>query len=121
LSALYHRVREARRLLGLSQESLAAELGVSRSAVAQWEHAAGTSPSVDHLSALARRSGMCFEYLATGRGPRILGEPMVAEPAAEYDALTEQQKQLLERFRLLSPRQRRALLELIEPERSSLR
>ncbi|MEC9357359.1 MAG: helix-turn-helix transcriptional regulator [Pseudomonadota bacterium] len=115
MSSLYQRVREARNRLGLSQESLAAELKVSRSAVAQWENEAGTRPSVDNLVALARRSGMAFEYLATGRGARIFGTPIVAEEAPRYQALTAQQQQLLACFDALSPRQRSALLELLAP------
>lgn len=66
VSKLYERVREARSLTKLTQEALAGELGVTRSAVAQWEMAEGTAPSVDNLIGLAKRSGMTFEYLATG-------------------------------------------------------
>ncbi|MDT0496238.1 helix-turn-helix transcriptional regulator [Algiphilus sp. W345] len=115
MSSLYQRVREARNKLGLSQESLAAELKVSRSAVAQWENEAGTRPSVENLVALARRSGMAFEYLATGRGARVFGAPIVAEAAPHYQVLTVQQQQLLACFDALSPRQRGSLLELLAP------
>lgn len=113
-SKLYERVREARRLTGLTQEALALDLSVTRSAVAQWEMAGGTAPAVEHLIALARRSGLTFEYLATGRGERVFGEPLaIAEEAAAYRQLTDQQARLLDGFDKLSPRQRAGLLDLI--------
>lgn len=111
---LYERVREARQLVSLTQEALAAELNVTRSAVGQWEIAQGTSPSVENLIALARRSGMSFEYLATGRGPKVLGEPIVAEERAPYSTLSKQQKQLLASFDRLPARKRTALLDFLE-------
>jgi len=114
VSKLYERIREARRLTGLTQETLAAELGISRSAVAQWEMAEGTAPSVENLIALARRSGLHFEYLATGRGEPSQGPPqLVVEEEASYYPLSEQQRQLLAGFEQLRPRQRTGLLELI--------
>lgn len=114
MSTLYERIREARSLTGLTQEALAAELGISRSAVAQWEMAEGTAPSVENLIALAQRSGLSFEYLATGRGERQFGPPVfIAEEEPSYHPLTEQQRQLLAAFERLGVRQRNGLLELI--------
>lgn len=116
MTQLYQRVREARKLTGLSQEELAGELGVSRSAVAQWEMTRGTAPSVENLIALARHSGMTFEYLATGRGPRGHDRPVtaVAEQPAEYSALSRQQQRLLAAFEALSAKQRADLLDFLE-------
>ncbi len=111
---LYERVREARQLVSLTQEALAAELNVTRSAVGQWEIAQGTSPSVENLIALARRSGMSFEYLATGRGPKILGAPIVEEERAPYDMLSKQQRQLLASFDRLPARKRADLLDFLD-------
>ncbi|HEY9400534.1 MAG TPA: helix-turn-helix transcriptional regulator, partial [Luteimonas sp.] len=48
------RIRRARTLAGLTQTALAARLGVQRTAVTQWECERGTSPSVEHLSQIAR-------------------------------------------------------------------
>lgn len=111
---LYERVREARRLINLTQEQLALELGVTRGAVAQWEIVSGTAPSVENLTALARRSGMAFEYLATGRGPKVQGAPMQAmEERSPYQLLSKQQKQLLACFDALSPKKRAALVEFL--------
>lgn len=115
MGKLFERVREARRLTGLSQEALAVELGVSRSAVAQWEMINGTSPSVDNLIALARSSGMAFEYLATGRGATRWGEPIrtIADEREDYQPLSDQQRRLLRWFESLSTRQRKGLLDLL--------
>lgn len=116
MTELYQRVREARKLTGLSQEELAADLGISRSAVAQWEMTRGTAPSVENLVALARRSGMAFEYLATGRGTKVHGRPTlsVAEESADYHRLSKQQQRLLTIFETLSAKQRSGLLEFLE-------
>jgi transcriptional regulator with XRE-family HTH domain len=113
---LYLRVRQAREHADLTQEQLAAELSLTRSAIAQWEMVDGTSPSVDNMIALALRTGMGFEFLATGRGPMFVDDPRprVAEDGPGYShELNEQQRRLLERFDGLSPRQRTGLLDLI--------
>ena len=116
MSYLYERIREARSLTRLTQEALAGELGVSRSAIAQWEMAEGTAPSVENLIRLAQRSGLHFEYLATGRGDRSFGpaKAVLNELPPSYQHLSEQQRQLLARFDALTPRQRDALLDLLD-------
>lgn len=118
MSGIHVRCREARKRTGLSQEALAAELNVSRGAVAQWEMREGTWPSVENLSALARRSGLAFEYLGTGRGAKEFG-PAVAEDPGAYDLQVEsdQEADLLNRFRVMRASRRAALLELLKPER----
>lgn len=115
MSKIYERCREARRRTGLSQEALALDLGVSRGAIAQWEMEEGTTPSVDNLIALARRSGLAFEYLATGRGPKIFGEPYrVEEERAVYAwAETPEDAELAKVVPKLSTQRRRALLAFI--------
>ncbi|MFT4045060.1 MAG: helix-turn-helix domain-containing protein [Solimonas sp.] len=115
MSKLSQRVREARKSVELSQEALALELNVSRSAVAQWEMEDGTSPSVENLIALARRTGTSFEYLATGRGDRFHSKPIpaITEERSTYSPLTDQQLRLLKLFDALSPRQRSGLLDLL--------
>ena len=70
------RVRRARIAAGLSQANLAAAIGVRRSAVAQWENGHGTSPTPEHMAQVASKTGVQFEWLATGRGtPRTEGQP----------------------------------------------
>lgn len=112
---LYERCREARRRTGLSQEALAIELGVSRGAVAQWEMETGTSPSVDNMIGLARRSGVALEWLATGRGLMVFGEPLVArEDRSTYAVLRADQRALLDAYEKMTKARREGLLQLLD-------
>lgn len=111
---MFARIREARRRTGSSQEEFAAKLRVSRGAVAQWEMEHGTSPSVKNLEHIARLSGLAFEWVATGRGPRVFGEPMVNEPTADYRvALAPELIELLDVGRAIGPERVKALLVLL--------
>lgn len=113
---LHERIREARRLLGMSQEAVAAQVGVSRGAVAQWEMPSGTAPSVENLIKMASLSGVSFEWLATGRGAKVHEEGgVVREPRATYqaplpDPLEESIRIAVTR---LTQSKKRALLELL--------
>lgn len=61
------RIRAARQARGLTQEGLAREVGVSRSAVAQWE--TDRSGQVGgNLARIAAVLGVAVEYLLTGAG-----------------------------------------------------
>lgn len=57
-----NRLVELRRARGLSQEDLAAQLGVSRQAVSKWERCE-SSPDTDNLIALARLYGVSLDAL----------------------------------------------------------
>ena len=63
-----NRIRQARRHASLSQQQLAALVGVHRSAVAQWEQPGGSHPTVENLARVAAVTAVSFEWLATGRG-----------------------------------------------------
>lgn len=112
---LYERCREARKRVSLSQEAMALELGVSRSAVAQWEIEQGTQPSTENLIALARRTGVAFEWLATNRGPMVFGDPLPADqdPAG---GLSPDERKVIAAMRAMSPKRRSALMELIDAD-----
>ena len=56
------RLAERRKQAGLSQEALAARLGVSRQAVSKWEQGRA-APSTANLLALAKLYGACAEEL----------------------------------------------------------
>ncbi|MCH3967328.1 MAG: helix-turn-helix domain-containing protein [Atopobiaceae bacterium] len=60
-----YRLSKLRRDRGLSQESLANQLGVSRQAVSKWERAE-SSPDTDNLIALADLYGMSLDDLLKG-------------------------------------------------------
>ena len=56
------KLKEARKNAGLSQEEFAAQLSVSRSAVAKWETNKGV-PDVENLKAMAKLLDVSIDYL----------------------------------------------------------
>lgn len=80
---LAQRIRRARRIAGLSQQALAEAVGVTRSAVGNWEAAAGVRPASDRLALLACALHVNFEWLATGRGTMQLPAGLDDPPAVE--------------------------------------
>lgn len=114
MSTLSLRVRKARASAGLSQSELAARVGVKRSAVTQWEHPAGTKPSVDHMIQIALETGVAFEWLATGRGPTRSNTAELVPPMIMDDfARDEHESQALNYLRHFSPSKRRMALEIL--------
>ncbi|WP_460764064.1 helix-turn-helix domain-containing protein [Lysobacter fragariae] len=114
MTALSGRIRKARSLAKLSQAELARRVGVKRSAVTQWEHPAGTTPSVDHLVHIALETSARFEWLATGRGPSQLDECEANSAVIIEDyARDEHESQALGQLRQLSPSKRRLALEIL--------
>lgn len=91
------RIASLRKNLGLSQASLAAATGVSRSAVAQWE-TDRSGQLRDHLSRIAAALDVSVEVLLHG-------------PAARGgEALTGDELALLRLYRVCDPGARTALL-----------
>lgn len=109
------RIRQCRTACGLSQAGLAAKVGVRRSAVAQWESTGGASPSIQHLTQVATITGVCFEWLATGRGP-MWPEVGAIEPAVTaWDfAKDEIENRVLASIRRLSHRNRLLACRIVE-------
>ena len=65
-SELWQRLRAARRFADLAQKDIARAVGLTRSAVAQWEAAEPehrTKPSVDHLMIVSRVTKAPLEWL----------------------------------------------------------
>jgi transcriptional regulator with XRE-family HTH domain len=92
------RIRQARRERGLTQESLAAAVGVSRSAVAQWE--TGRSGQVrGNIAGIARALQVDVEFLLYGSR---LHDPLKAVGADELA--------LLRLYRACLPHARQTLL-----------
>ena len=63
--AMAQRLVDRRKAAGLSQETLAAQLGVSRQAVSKWERSE-SSPDTDNLIALAALYGVSLDELLYG-------------------------------------------------------
>ena len=110
------RIRIARQRARMSQEALAAQLGVTRGAVANWECSVGAMPATSRLEGLARATGVCFEWLATGRGPVGYAEipPVTAAEAEVVDDPAE--RRLLQAFRLASRPVQRMLLRMADAQ-----
>jgi transcriptional regulator with XRE-family HTH domain len=111
---LKDRVRLTRASAGISKAELARRIGVSLSAVVQWEHPDRGGPSARHLAALAQCTGTAFEWLATGRGPMRVAEGEGAsalEPSAM--AVTFFEERLLELARKLPHDRQQALIEFL--------
>ena len=114
---LCDRLRIARYRAAISQTVLAHAIGVSPSAVAQWEHPQGTQPSLDNLLRAAEVTGASIEWLATGttdRSARVRSAEETPAVALDTYAQTLQEETLLERFRNGSASQRTLLLKIAE-------
>ena len=68
LTGLAERIRELRRARGLSQEELAAQLGVSRQAGSKWE-GDKSLPELDKVLALSLLFETSTDYLLKGERP----------------------------------------------------
>ena len=109
------RIRRARALSSITQADLARRLSVKRSAVSQWETASGTTPSLIHLTQVACETGVCFEWLATGRGPvrpdpGAFDSPVIFEDFAQDDL----ESRGLTALRRLSRNQKNIAVSIIE-------
>ena len=111
------RIRQARRLKTLSQTQLAEQVGVQRSAVAQWERVGGTHPSVEHLAQIAVITQVLFEWLATGRGAMTLSREVELDSIATAEAILVEDPlefRLVRAFREAPLKARLSLLEVME-------
>jgi len=69
---LWERIREARKIAGISQSDLAAHFGLSRVAVGLWETANAkdrTTPSTEQLRTVAKVLGVTLTWLIEGGDP----------------------------------------------------
>lgn len=106
------RIRRARRIAGLSQQALADALGVTRSAVSNWESDSGVRPATNRLAVLAQALHVGFEWIATGRGEmRVCAEPR-DRPDVDHGAVVDcpHELQLLQAYRR-APARVKALLQ----------
>lgn len=107
------RIRAARVKAGLSQAEMAATLGVSRSAVANWECADSVAPHTTRLTQIALLTEVSHEWLATGRGTPVLNQDGIPAVDAEMvDDLIE--RRLLRAYRAAPTATQQALLQLAE-------
>ena len=110
------RIRTARMRAKISQAELAELLGVSRSAVGNWESAKGRiSPSSERLGELALATGVSYEWLATGRGTPLA--PIDGIPAADAEVVDDPiERRLLQAFRGCTEHFKQAILVVLEAQ-----
>lgn len=110
------RIRQARKIAGLSQARVAGTLGVTRSACSQWEAAQGTVPRRERLEQLASLLDVSYEWLATGRKPReeIPAHLIKEVSGAGYRVpLTADEEELLKLYRALPVKKRKAWMDFL--------
>jgi len=120
MPALANRIRQSRRAALLTQAQLANEVGVNRSAVAQWERKGGPRPTSGNLAKVAVATKVSFDWLATGRGKsRDDGSPADEIPALElrFFARNDFEERMLLGFRAASLQTQAALIALVEREK----
>ncbi|HET6890043.1 MAG TPA: helix-turn-helix transcriptional regulator [Pyrinomonadaceae bacterium] len=115
MSSMSLRIRRARTQVSLTQTELARRLGVQRSAVTQWERDDGTTPNVDHLAHIAKETGVCFEWIATGRGPSHPdGDAFVTAVIVQDYVRDELEGRVLTALRMAARRKRETIARVVE-------
>lgn len=97
------RLREFRKASGLTQEQVALEVGISKSAVSAWELDV-SEPSIAALRVLRQLFGVSLDEL--------VGE--VAAKAGDALVLSAKERHLIQVFRALPPKRRAAVIALLE-------
>lgn len=112
------RIAQKRKELGLSQEALGAELGVSRQSIYKWESDAAL-PEIDKLIALSRRFAVSVGWLLGVEESPVPENGEHAEPAPSGELNETQLKmveEIVERYAAAQPKppapRRRKLLAL---------
>lgn len=85
--AMAQRLVDRRKAAGLSQEALAAQLGVSRQAVSKWERSE-SSPDTDNLIALAALYGVSLDELLYGEAVASADDSQADDEAQNSNAGT---------------------------------
>ena len=76
------RIKLARKFRNKQQKWVASQMNLSESAISRWENDPNQSPTLDNLAAVSILLDVSFEWLGTGRGPMLMGNPDI-----EYEAI----------------------------------
>ena len=109
MKAFSDRLREARAAAGLTQEQLGFATDVTKSSVSAWENGR-EMPSFKVLPALRKALGVSLDALICGDEYAYSGENQANNVLSAKDA---KEAALLEKYRDMAPKQRKALLDLI--------
>lgn len=106
MNSLAIRIKKFRQLRSLSQKELADKIGVTSSAISQYESTSSfnSEPSVKNLRKIAEEFNISFEWLATGRGLQDIEEHLINvtgiyENKGDLVLLTQEQKTLLRLYK----------------------
>lgn len=110
MKSLAIRIKQSRELKGFSQKKLADKIGVSSSAISQYESTSyfHSEPSIKNLIKLSNILNISFEWLATGRGIKDIEDFLINEKITYKDdnkiiAITQEQKDIFLLFENLPP------------------
>lgn len=112
------RIKEARKLRGLSQNELAAKIGIKQPTLSELE--SGESQGTTRLAQLAHALGVSPLWLETGRGPQDAASSGEGEPSAgslDLRAETAKELQLLIVYRSANEREREAIDDVVNQMR----
>ncbi|WP_330927459.1 helix-turn-helix transcriptional regulator [Candidatus Sororendozoicomonas aggregata] len=101
------RILRSRKDKKLSQQALAGLIGVSRSALAQWETNM-SSPSLGNLRKMAEVLDVSFEWLATGRGNQFLS---LASDSINDDDVDQE---IIRSLSIMNVKKKRAILNVMK-------
>lgn len=108
---LANRIRIARSNCGMTQQKLARLVGVTRSAVANWEQVGkNIKPSTYHLQLIALCADTSFEWLATGTPEVAPSEDGMRASAPTWN--TPEELLLIQAFREAPENVRRHMLRM---------
>ncbi len=114
MSTLTDRIRAAREKAGLSQTDVAKALGISASAVNQWEHGFSKNIKLQHFFALARLLGQDPQWLATGKTHPQGRQVSAMPPAPDYPSPTGDEKALLHYVRQMPNELQKVVLRCLK-------
>ena len=89
MELLAERIKQARQSKNLSQKQLASNIGVSGSAISQYESNSyfHSEPSIKKLIAISKALDVSIEWLATGRGAKNIQYFLKNEKSPPPDTL----------------------------------
>lgn len=105
-------LRTARKKAGLTQEELGFMLDVTKASISAWE-IGRESPSFKQLKPLREALLLTLDELIYGDVPAVEESQDAGYKAGVTSLRSDEEKQLLVRFRALKPTQRKALLALL--------
>lgn len=114
MTTIGERIREARSRAGMTQRTLAELVGVSASAVTQWESGSTKGLKPDNLFSVADALRVSPRWLAIGRNDTIAQGQQLEEPQPAYSSGPGPQQQLLELWLRANDITRRKILRIAQ-------